>query len=277
MKRELASSALADMGCRLSGFPELDRAIGGLWPRDLVLIASCDDGGKTALALNIAEHLALNYRLPVAYFSTHTGADQLVARVVASIGRIALDNFRTGVMSEHETHRLKGAEYEFQQSGLHIEANLGWDLKALRSRALIVTHRLGNLGLLIIDSLDYITLGQASEVKGTSLRSSTVQSCATLASELACPVIALMRIPASVEVRGDARPVLSDLALSARELRCARTILSIYRDDQYTGVETLESGLAQIRVHRNRFGDAVSLKLAFLKCIAKFENLAINV
>lgn len=275
MNGQLTMSALANMGCRQSGFPELDRAIGGLWSGDLVLIAACDDGGKTALALNIAEHLAWKLRNPVAYFSSHMGADQLATRVVASRGRIALDNLRTGVMSEHEAPRLRIAEYELQRSSLHFEAALGWELYELRKRALALTQRFGKLGLVVIDSLDYITMGHAGVVRDTSLRSNTLQCCATLAKELDCPVIALMRIPTDVEVRGDARPVLSDLDLSAIELSCARTILSIHRDDQYAGVESLEPGVAQIRVLQNRFCHTGLLKLAFLKCVAKFESLAI--
>ena len=275
-KRQLSASALSVMGCRKTGFPDLDRSIGGLWSGDLVLIAACDDSGKTALALNIAEHLALKQGLSAAYFSTHMGVEQITTRLLASIGRISLDSLRTGVMSEHEGLRFDAATQELLGSAIHVEAMLGWEFINLRKRALTLAQRYGRLGLLVIDSLDYLDLRPQSVAWDSVQRSIQLQQCAMLSAELKCPVIALVRISEVIEVRGDARPVLSDLALSVKGLKSIQTILSIYREDQYAAGECLEPGIAQIKVLQNRLGQAASLKLAFLERIAKFESLAFS-
>lgn len=274
--RPTSASALFEFGCVLSSFPDLDQATGGFWSKELVLLAACDDGGKTSLALNIAEHLAIDQRLPVVYFSTHMGAKQLITRILASTGRIALDNMRTGTMSEDEVARFQQAAHELQQSFLHIEEDFGGDFTELHKRAFTLTQHYGQLGLLVIDSLENLKAMHDDRVNHDFQKGCVLRECAALARELKCPTLVLLRLPETVELRADCRPSLKDLPIDAGALKYAQTILSIYRDDQYAAWKSLQPGIAEFKVLKNRFGHTSTFELAFLDGIAKFESLAFN-
>ena len=134
-----------------TGFYDLDRMTSGLQPGDMVVLAARPSMGKTAFAINIAEHVALNEGLPVAVFSMEMGASQLAVRVVGSIGRIDQGHLRTGKLSDEEWPRLTEAIEKLRTVSLHIDETPGLTPSELRANARRLARQCGKLGLIVVD------------------------------------------------------------------------------------------------------------------------------
>jgi replicative DNA helicase len=257
-----------------TGFFDFDRMTSGLQPGDLIVLAARPSMGKTALAINIAEHVALNEGLPVAVFSMEMGASQLAVRIVGSIGRIDQGHLRTGKLSDDEWPRLTEAIERLRNVSLHIDETPGLTPSELRANARRLARQCGKLGLIVVD---YLQLMSGSNSSGGDNRATEIgeisRGLKMLAKELQCPVIALSQLNRSVEQRTDKRPMMSDLRESGAIEQDADVIMFIYRDDYYNK-ESKEPGVAEVIIGKQRNGPTGTVKLAFLKPLTKFESLA---
>jgi replicative DNA helicase len=257
-----------------TGFYDLDRMTAGLQAGDLIVLAARPSMGKTALAINIAEHVALNEGLPVAVFSMEMGAAQLAVRIVGSIGRIDQGHLRTGKLSDDEWPRLSEAIEKLRTISLHIDESAGLTSGDLRSSARRLSRQCGQLGLIVVDYLQLMSgNGGDGENRATELGEIS-RGLKMLARELKCPVIALSQLNRSVEQRPDKRPMMSDLRESGAIEQDADIIMFIYRDEYYTKEACKEPGVAEIIIAKQRNGPTGTVKLAFLRNITKFESLA---
>ena len=257
-----------------TGFYDLDRMTAGFQAGDLIVLAARPSMGKTALAINIAEHVALNEGLPVAVFSMEMGAAQLAVRIVGSIGRIDQGHLRTGKLTDDEWPRLTEAIEKLRTISLHIDETAGLTSSELRASARRLSRQCGKLGLIVVDYLQLMS-GSSNDGENRATELGEIsRGLKMLAKELQCPVIALSQLNRSVEQRPDKRPMMSDLRESGAIEQDADIIMFIYRDDYYTKEASKEPGVAEIIIAKQRNGPTGVVKLAFLKPITKFESLA---
>ena len=257
-----------------SGFYDLDRLTAGFQAGDLIVLAARPSMGKTALAINIAEHVALNEGLPVAVFSMEMGAAQLAVRVVGSIGRIDQSHLRTGKLTDDEWPRLTEAIEKLRSIPFHIDESAGLSSGELRASSRRLARQCGKLGLIVVDYLQLMS-GSSNDGENRATELGEIsRGLKMLAKELQCPVIALSQLNRSVETRPDKRPMMSDLRESGAIEQDADIVMFIYRDEYYTKEACKEPGVAEIIIAKQRNGPTGMIKLAFLKPITKFESLA---
>jgi len=258
-----------------TGFYDLDRMTAGFQAGDLIVLAARPSMGKTALAINIAEHVALNEGLPVAVFSMEMGAAQLAVRIVGSIGRIDQSHLRTGKLTDEEWPRLTEAIEKLRTISLHIDESAGLTSSELRANARRLSRQCGKLGLIVVDYLQLMSGSSNSDGENRATELGEIsRGLKMLAKELQCPVMALSQLNRSVESRPDKRPMMSDLRESGAIEQDADIIMFIYRDEYYTKDACKEPGVAEVIIAKQRNGPTGVVKLAFLKPITKFESLA---
>ena len=257
-----------------TGFFDLDRMTSGMQAGDLIVLAARPSMGKTALAINIAEHVALQEDLPVAVFSMEMGTSQLAIRIVGSIGRIDQGRLRTGKLIDDEWPRLSDAIERLKTVSLSIDETPGLTTSELRASARRLARSCGKLGLVVVDYLQLMSGsgGGDGENRATELGEIS-RGLKMLAKELQCPVIALSQLNRGVEQRTDKRPMMSDLRESGAIEQDADVIMFIYRDDYYNK-DSKEPGVAEIIIAKQRNGPTGTVKLTFLKPITKFESYA---
>ena len=260
-----------------TGFYEFDKMTSGLQPGDMIVLAARPSMGKTSLAINIAEHVALNEGLPVAVFSMEMGASQLAVRIVGSIGRIDQGHLRTGKLTDDEWPRLTEAIEKLRNVSLHIDETPGLTVSELRANARRLARQCGGkLGLIVIDYLQLMSVssGMGDENRATAVGEIS-RGLKMLAKELGCPLIALSQLSRGVESRTDKRPMMSDLRESGAIEQDADVIMFIYRDDYYNK-DSKEPGVAEVIISKQRNGPTGAVKLAFIKQLTKFESLAMG-
>ncbi|QSI30001.1 replicative DNA helicase [Variovorax sp. RKNM96] len=255
-----------------TGFHDFDKMTSGLQPGDMIVLAARPSMGKTSLAINIAEHVALNEGLPVAVFSMEMGASQLAVRIVGSIGRIDQGHLRTGKLSDEEWPRLTEAIEKLRTVSLHIDETPGLSTSELRANARRLARQYGRLGLIVVDYLQLMSTSSSGDENRATAVGEISRGLKMLAKELKCPVIALSQLSRGVESRTDKRPMMSDLRESGAIEQDADIIMFIYRDDYYDK-NSKEPGVAEVIISKHRNGPTGTVKLAFLKPITKFENL----
>lgn len=270
---ELADDPGKGMGL-LSGFVDLDRMTSGFQPGDLVIIGGRPGSGKTSLAINIAENVALDQGLPVAVFSMEMGADQLGIRMIGSIGRIDQTHLRTGQLTDEEWSRLTEAIERLRLVNLEIDDRGAQTVADIRSGARRLARKHGQLGLIVVDYIQLMSISAAmsDENRATAVGEIT-RGLKSLAKEMKCPVIALSQLSRKVEERADKRPMMSDLRDSGSIEADADTILFIYRDDYYNPLSK-DPGIGEVIVGKQRSGPTGTVRLAFIKAITKFESLS---
>lgn len=257
-----------------TGFFDLDRMTSGMQAGDLIVLAARPSMGKTALAINIAENVALKEGLPVAVFSMEMGASQLAIRIVGSIGRIDQTRLRTGKLLDEEWPRLTEAVERLRNVSLSIDETPGLTPSELRANARRLARSCGKLGLVVVDYLQLMTGSSGSDGDNRATELGEIsRGLKMLAKELQCPVIALSQLNRGVEQRTDKRPMMSDLRESGAIEQDADVIMFIYRDDYYNK-DSKEPGVAEIIIGKQRNGPTGTVKLTFLKPITKFESYA---
>ena len=271
--QEMADNPNDVTGVR-TGFYDLDRQTAGLQAGDLIVLAARPSMGKTALAINIAENVALNEGLPVAVFSMEMGAAQLAVRIVGSIGRIDQGHLRTGKLTDDEWPRLSEAIEKLRTISLHIDESPGLNSSEVRANARRLSRQYGQLGLIVVDYLQLMS-GSSSDGENRATELGEIsRGLKMLARELKCPVIALSQLNRSVEQRPDKRPMMSDLRESGAIEQDADIIMFIYRDEYYTKDQCKEPGVAEVIIAKQRNGPTGTVKLAFMRQFTTFENLA---
>jgi replicative DNA helicase len=275
--QELEANGSEDVTGIRTGFYDLDRMTAGLQKGDLIVLAARPSMGKTAFALNIAEHVAVQEGLPVAVFSMEMGASQLALRVVGSLGRIDQQHLRTGRLRDDEWERLPEAASKLSEAPMFIDESPGLNPAELRARARRLARQYGGtLGLIVIDYLQLMSgSSNSSEENRATVLGEISRGMKGLAKELQCPVIALSQLNRSVETRPDKRPMMSDLRESGAIEQDADVIMFIYRDDYYNK-DSKEPGVAEIVLAKQRNGPVGTVKLTFLKPLTRFDNLALD-
>jgi len=193
-----------------TGYTDLDRMTAGLQPGDLVIIAGRPSMGKTALALNIGEHVALALKKPVAVFSMEMGATQLAMRLIGSVGRLPAQHLRTGRLQPDDWERLSSALGRLNEAPILIDETPALSAIEVRSRARRMHKMYKGLGLIIVDYLQLMQASSSGENRATEI-SEISRSMKALAKELKVPVVALSQLNRSLEQRPNKRPVMSDL------------------------------------------------------------------
>ncbi len=271
--QEMADNPNDVTGVR-TGFYDLDRQTAGLQAGDLIVLAARPSMGKTALAINIAENVALNEGLPVAVFSMEMGAAQLAIRIVGSIGRIDQGHLRTGKLTDDEWPRLSEAIEKLRTISLHIDESPGLTSSEVRANARRLSRQYGQLGLIVVDYLQLMSGSSGDGENRATELGEISRGLKMLARELKCPVFALSQLNRSVEQRPDKRPMMSDLRKSGPIEQDADIIMFIYRDEYYTKDQCKEPGVAEVIIAKQRNGPTGTVKLAFMRQFTKFESLA---
>jgi replicative DNA helicase len=256
-----------------TGYRDLDRETSGLQPGDLIIIAGRPSMGKTALALNMAEHAAVENKLPVAIFSMEMSGSQLAMRMLGSIGRLDQHKLRTGRLSDDDWNRLTNAVGKLHDAPILVDESGALNALELRARARRLHRQYGHLGLIVVDYLQLMQATSQGENRATEI-SEISRSLKSLAKELKVPVVALSQLSRAVEQRtGPKRPIMSDLRESGAIEQDADLILAIYREEVYTP-DTPEKGVAEIIILKQRNGPIGTVKLTFLGEYTRFENYA---
>jgi replicative DNA helicase len=271
---ELAENGAEEVTGVRTGFFDLDKYTAGLQKGDLIVLAARPSMGKTAFALNIAEHVAVSEGLPVLVFSMEMGAAQLALRMVGSLGRIDQQHLRTGALRNDEWERLAEAVDRLGRVQLYIDETPALNSAELRARARRMARQFGGtLGLIVVDYLQLMSGSSSGDENRATEIGEISRGLKALAKELQCPVIALSQLNRSVETRNDKRPMMSDLRESGAIEQDADVIMFIYRDEYYNK-ESKEPGVAEIIIGKQRNGPTGTLRLTFLKPLTRFDNLA---
>ncbi len=193
-----------------TGFSDLDRMTSGFQPGDLIVVAGRPSMGKTALALNIGENVALTTGMPVAVFSMEMGATQLAMRMIGSVGRLDQHKLRTGRLAPEDWDKLSAALGRLNEAPILIDETPALNAIEVRSRARRLMKQYGKLGLVIVDYLQLMQASTQGENRATEI-SEISRAMKSLAKELQVPVVALSQLNRSLEQRPNKRPVMSDL------------------------------------------------------------------
>lgn len=253
-----------------TGYADLDRMTAGLQPADMIVLAARPSMGKTALAMNIVQNVALLKKAPVAVFSLEMSAQALAMRMLCSVGKVDAQRLRTGNLQDSDWPRLQRATAQLSEAPIYIDDTSGLTALEMRakSRRLKSEHE---LGLIVVDYLQLMQGRGGSESRVQEI-SEISRSLKAMAKELDVPVLALSQLNRSLEHRDDRRPQLSDLRESGAIEQDADLILFIYRDEVYNKSETNKNrGIAEIIIGKQRNGPTGTVKLSFLGQYASFE------
>ena len=254
-----------------TGYGEFDELTAGLQKGDLIIIAGRPSMGKTTLALNLAENVALNQgqRQPTAVFSMEMSTEQLALRMISSLGRVNQSSLRNGRLHDEDWPRINGAIQLMQEAPLFIDDTPALSPTEIRARARRLKRQYG-LSLIVIDYLQLMQISGNTENRATEI-SEISRSLKALARELEVPIIALSQLNRSVEQRVEKRPIMSDLRESGAIEQDADLIIFIYREEVYDK-NTPRKGIADIHIAKQRNGPIGEFQLTFLGQYTKFEN-----
>ncbi len=252
-----------------TGFPDLDELTAGLQPSDLIIVAGRPSMGKTAFAINIAEHAAIKDTKVVAIFSLEMPGEQLAMRMMSSLGRIDQHRVRTGKLHDEDWPRLTSAVGILSETKMFVDDTPALTPSELRARCRRIAREHG-LGLIVVDYLQLMQVPGTRENRATEI-SEISRSLKGLAKELKVPVIALSQLNRSLEQRPDKRPRMADLRESGAIEQDADVIVFIYRDEVYDE-ESPHKGIAEIIVAKQRNGPIGTVRMTFLGQYTRFES-----
>jgi replicative DNA helicase len=303
---EMASAAYQRSG-HLSGLStgltDLDNKLGGLQSSDLIILAGRPSMGKTALATNIAYHIAKSYRAElqpdgstkaadgavVGFFSLEMSAEQLATRILSEQTEIGSEKIRRGMINEDEFRKLVEVSRVMSESPLYIDQTGGISIAQLAARARKLKRQKG-LGVLIVDYLQLLSGSSRRSDNRVQEITEITTGLKALAKELAVPIIALSQLSRQVENREDKRPQLSDLRESGSIEQDADVVMFVFREEYY--VERLKpsegtaeftewqqkmmavSGKAEVIIGKQRHGPVGTVELSFESHLTRFGNLA---
>jgi len=256
-----------------TGFIDLDHMTSGLKNGNLVVIAGRPAMGKTSLAMNMAEHCALEEKLPVLVISLEMTSDELTMRLVGSVGRVDQMNLQTAELEDHEWGRVSEAMEKLHSAPIDIQDTGVTTIAEIRAMARRFLHRHKKIGLIIVDYLQLVSgSGDARENRATEV-GHVSRGLKLLAGELQCPVIALSQLNRSLEDRPDKRPRMNDIRESGSVEQDADIIMFVYRDEVYTKESCLTPGVAEVIISKQRNGPTGTVRLAWQPTYTRFANL----
>ncbi len=257
-----------------SGFSDLDRLTAGFQPGELIVIAARPSMGKTAFTLNIAAHVGIEEKMPVAFFSLEMGAEQLFNRLIGAYAEIDLSRLRSGFIQAEDYNRLTQAAGHLAEAPMFVDETPTLSIGDLRNKARRLVHQHG-VKIIIIDYLQLMSAPHRFENKAVEVGEIS-KGLKSIARELSIPVIALSQLNRGVESRTDKRPMMSDLRESGAIEQDADVIAFLYREEYYLREKTPEDrkNTAEVIIGKNRNGPTGQLLLRFDNKYTKFSNLA---
>ena len=257
-----------------TGFTEFDKLTGGLRPGDLVIVAGRPSMGKSTLAVNMAEYAAVNpnTKAAVAIFTMEMPSEQVVTRMLASIGGVPLNSLRSGKISDDDWVRITAATSQLSEARIFIDETSALTPTELRARARRIKREANGLDLIVVDYLQLMQVPGTQENRATEIAEIS-RGLKALAKELNVPVIAVSQLNRGVEQRVDKKPVMSDLRESGAIEQDADMILLIYRDEAYDKNST-RKGIADIDLAKHRNGETGTFHLTFQGQYTRFINFA---
>jgi len=256
-----------------SGFADLDKMTAGLQKSDLIIVAARPSMGKTTFAMNLAEHAAMTQDKPALIFSLEMPADQIMMRMLASLGRIDQTKIRTGQLDDEDWARLSSTMGLLIENGkMFIDDASGLTPTELRSRARRIHRDHGGISMIMVDYLQLMRAPQFSDNRTLEIAEIS-RSLKALAKELEVPVVALSQLNRGLEQRSDKRPINSDLRESGSIEQDADLIMFIYRDEVYHD-DSEYKGMAEIIIGKQRNGPIGRVPLTFQGKYSRFDNYA---
>ncbi len=259
-----------------TGFYDLDEILGGFQKSDLIILAARPSMGKTALGLSVARNAAVQYKIPIAFFSLEMATIQLVIRLICAEGRLDAHKVRTGKLPSEEGVKLGRIASKLIEAPVYIDDTPAQTILEIRAKARRLKAE-KKIGMIIIDYLQLVQGPASSESREREIAFIS-RSLKALAKELEIPVIALAQLNRAVEGRSDKRPQLADLRESGSIEQDADVVMFINRPEYY-GIKsfpddnTSTEGIAEIIVAKQRNGPVGDVRLRFIKEYARFESL----
>lgn len=267
---------LFDRGETITGVPtgyvDLDERLYGLQPNALIIVGARPAMGKTAFALGMAAHAAVEARVPTLIFSLEMGCDEITNRLLVSEARVDAGRMRNGRLAEPDWPKISQAVARLGDAPLFIDDNPNTTVMEIRAKARRLKARHGGLGLIIVDYLQLMSGGSSTENRQLEV-SAISRGLKILARELEVPVVALSQLSRQLEARADKRPVLADLRESGSLEQDADVVMFLYRDEMYNP-ESADRGTAEVIVAKHRNGPTGKVQLAFLDHYTRFANMA---
>jgi len=252
-----------------TGFTDLDNLTAGFQNSDLIIIAARPSVGKTAFTLNMAQNMAIKYKVPVAIFSLEMSKDQLAQRMLCSEAEIDALRLKTATLPDTGWKKLTRALSKLSEANIYIDDTASMSSMEIRAKCRRLKLERG-LGMVMIDYLQLMS-GRGRVENRVQEISEIARSLKTLARELDVPVIALSQLSRAVEQRNDRIPRLSDLRESGEIEQTADLVMFIHREDYYNP-QTERGNIAEIIIAKQRNGPIGNVELVFRKDIAKFCN-----
>jgi replicative DNA helicase len=276
MERLVAAS---DQGSEVTGLPtgfeDLDKLTGGFRDGNLIVVAARPSMGKTALALCMAEHVALAEEKTVAMFSLEMSGEELTQRLLCSVAMVDASRMRSGRLSPDDWPRVSQAADRLSKANIFIDDSEGMTVAEMRTKARRLKAQHG-LSLVIVDYIQLMegapNLRRRDENRVQEI-SAISRGLKMMARDLEVPIIVVSQLNRSPDARNDKRPMLSDLRESGAIEQDADMVLLIYRDDYYEP-DSESKGIAEVNVAKHRNGPTDRVKLAFMGTYAKFASLA---
>lgn len=253
-----------------TGYVEIDDTTSGLQPGEMIVIAARPSMGKTALGLNIAEHLAVDEKIPTAFFSMEMGRNQVAQRILCSRGRIDSHKLRRGLLNEDEIAQLGYVCQNLEDAPLFVDDTAGMTVLELKAkvRRLKMQH---SIGCVFVDYLQLMyTPGAENRQQEVAFISRGLKA---LARELHIPVVVMAQLNRASEMREDNRPRLGNLRESGAIEQDADVVMLLHRPEYYKPDDVELKGVAEVIIAKQRNGPTGTIKLHFNKHFTRFDNL----
>ncbi len=267
--------ALYDRGDAITGVPtgyhDLDEKLAGLQPSNLVIVGARPSMGKTAFALGLAAHAAMERHVPVLFFSLEMSHLEITQRLLCAEARVESSRMRNGSLRETDWPKIGHAIGRLGEAPMFIDDNPNLTVMDIRAKSRRLKSR-GGLGLVVVDYLQLMSGRMRAENRQVEV-SEISRGLKILARELDVPVVALSQLSRNLEMRADKRPVLADLRESGSLEQDADVVMFIYRDEIYNA-ESSDRGTAEVIVSKHRNGPTGVTQLAFLDHYTRFANMA---
>lgn len=256
-----------------TGYIDLDKKTSGLQRSDLIIVAARPSMGKTTFAMNLCENAMLTQDKPVLVFSLEMPSEQIMMRMLASVGRVNQTSVRTAQLNDEDWVKLSDAmKLMAEKNNLFIDDSSGLTPMDVRTRARKIARDHGGISLIMVDYLQLMRAPQFSDNRTLEIAEIS-RSLKALAKELEVPVVALSQLNRSLEQRADKRPVNSDLRESGSIEQDADLIMFIYRDEVYNE-NSPDKGVAEVIIGKQRNGPIGTVRLTFQGQFSRFDNYA---
>lgn len=257
-----------------SGYYDLDNLTDGFHKNELIILAARPAMGKTALALNIATNAAIKSKKSVLIFTLEMRAEQLLSRMVSSLGQVDAKKLQNGSLDTNDWQRVNEALSQLGDTNIYIDDSPGVTIGDIKAKSRRISSMDENLGLIVIDYIGLISsTGKYSGNRQQEV-SEISRALKTLALEIGIPVLCLAQLSRTPEMREDKRPVLSDLRESGSIEQDADIVAFIYRDDYYNENSKIDDNMSisEIIIRKNRSGRIGTAKTLFKKNTLSFMN-----